>query len=60
MAPYVIAVVELEEGPRMMTNIVGVQATPEALPIDMPVEVTWERRTTTSALPVFRPSGGPG
>jgi len=27
--PYAIAVVELEEGPRMMTNIVGVENTPE-------------------------------
>jgi uncharacterized OB-fold protein len=23
-APYVVAIVELEEGPRMLTNIVGV------------------------------------
>ena len=28
-APYAIAVVELEEGPRMMTNLVHVEATPE-------------------------------
>jgi uncharacterized OB-fold protein len=37
--PYAIAVVELEEGPRMMTNIIGVENTPENLPLDMPVEV---------------------
>ena len=30
-APYAIAVVELDEGPRMMTSIVGLPATPEAL-----------------------------
>ena len=29
--PYAIAVVELEEGPRMMTSITGLPATPEAL-----------------------------
>ena len=27
-APYAIAVVQLEEGPRMMTNIVGIENTP--------------------------------
>ena len=30
-APYAIAVVQLAEGPRMMTNLVGVAPTPEAL-----------------------------
>ena len=35
--PYAIAVVELEEGPRMMTNIVGVEPTPENLPLDLPL-----------------------
>jgi uncharacterized OB-fold protein len=57
-APYVIAVVELEEGPRMMTNIVGVEPAPENLPIDMPVEVTWERQDERIALPLFRPREG--
>ena len=35
--PYAIAVVELDEGPRMMTNIVGCPQTPEALMLDMPL-----------------------
>lgn len=56
--PYVIAVVELEEGPRLMTNIIGVEATPENLPIDLPVEVTWERQDDHITLPLFRPAGG--
>lgn len=30
--PYAIAVVELEEGPRMMTNLVGVAQTPRLFP----------------------------
>src|SRR5256885_17174125 len=30
-APYAIAVVQLDEGPRMMSNIAGVEQTPEAL-----------------------------
>jgi len=56
-APYVIAVVELEEGPRLMTNIVGVEPAPEHLRIDLPVEVTWERQNDEITLPLFKPSG---
>jgi uncharacterized OB-fold protein len=58
IAPYVIAVVELEEGPRLMTNIVGVDPTPDALPIDLPVEVTWEEQEAGITLPMFRPARG--
>ena len=55
--PYAIAVVELEEGPRMMTNIVGCPQTPEALQLDMPLEVTFEKMSDTIALPFFKPAG---
>lgn len=54
--PYAIAVVELEEGPRMMANIVGVENTPDALVLDMPLEVGFEGRGDQS-VPVFRPAG---
>jgi uncharacterized OB-fold protein len=37
--PYAIAVVQLEEGPRMATNIVGIPNTPEDLALDMPLQV---------------------
>ena len=53
--PYAIAVVELEEGPRMMTNVVGVANTPEALVLDMDLEVDFEPRGAV-AVPVFRPA----
>jgi uncharacterized OB-fold protein len=53
--PYAIAVVELDEGPRMMCNIVGVENTPENLVIDMPLEVTFDDRGEWS-VPVFRPT----
>jgi uncharacterized OB-fold protein len=56
--PYSIAVVQLEEGPRMMTNIVGVAQTPEALQLDMPLEVVFERLTDEISLPLFRPAKG--
>ncbi len=55
--PYAIAVVELDEGPRMMTNIVGVPNTPEDLVLDMALEVTFEARGDT-AVPLFRPASG--
>jgi uncharacterized protein len=53
--PYAIAVVELAEGPRMMTNVVGVANTPEALALDMDLEVDFEPRGGV-AVPVFRPA----
>lgn len=54
--PYSIAVVDLEEGPRMMTNIVGVPQTPEALVLDMPVQVTFTPLTDEITLPHFTPT----
>ena len=56
--PYAIAVVELEEGPRLMSNILDCPQTPEALVLDMPLEVTWEKLTDEITLPQFRPAGG--
>jgi uncharacterized protein len=53
-APYVIGVVELEEGPRILTNIVDVGPEPEQLPLDVPVEVVYQTRGDV-ALPLFRP-----
>jgi uncharacterized protein len=54
-APYAIAVVQLEEGPRMMTSLVGVDPTPEALELDMALEVAFEQRGDLR-LPVFTPA----
>ena len=54
--PHSIAVVTLEEGPRMMTNIVGCPQTPQALQLDMPVVVTFETFGEV-ALPFFTPAG---
>jgi uncharacterized OB-fold protein len=54
-APYAIAVVQLAEGPRMMTSLVGVPATPEALVLDMRLRVAFEQRGDM-ALPVFTPA----
>jgi uncharacterized OB-fold protein len=54
--PYAIAVVQLAEGPRMMTNIVNCAQTPEALVLDMPVRVTFTKQSDTISLPFFEPA----
>jgi hypothetical protein len=48
----VIALVRLVEGPRMMTNIVGVEPVPENLPIGAPVRVAFRQRGAMT-LPIF-------
>lgn len=54
--PHSIAVVSLEEGPRMMTNIVDCPQTPEALQLDMPLQVTFAKQNDDITLPLFRPA----
>lgn len=56
--PYAIAVVTLEEGPRMMSSIIDCPQTPEALELDMKLEVAFEKLDDTITLPVFRPAKG--
>lgn len=50
--PYNVAIVELEEGPRLVTNIVG--ANNAELRVGLPVVVEWETHAD-SAVPKFRP-----
>lgn len=54
--PYCVALVDLHEGVRMMTNIVG--CPPDDVRSGMAVEVTWEPLSDGRNLPLFRPSGG--
>lgn len=56
--PFAVAIVELEEGPRLMSNILGCAQTPEALELDMPLEVTFEKLTDDITLPQFKPAKG--
>jgi uncharacterized OB-fold protein len=51
--PYTVAVVILDEGPRLLTNIVGCR--PDAVKCDMRVEVAWEDIDEKISLPKFRP-----
>lgn len=53
--PMAIAVIELAEGPRMMSNVVGVD--PKTLEIDTPVRVAFEPIDDSDVvLPVFTPA----
>ena len=50
---YIVALVELEEGVRLVTNIVG--TTPDAVTIGMPVRVVFEEFDGGLVLPLFTP-----
>ncbi|MCW2882154.1 MAG: hypothetical protein JWQ95_6254 [Sphaerisporangium sp.] len=51
----VIAIVELDEGPRLMTNIVDIAPDPDLLRLDMPLRVRFHQRDGVT-LPVFAPA----
>ena len=51
--PYAVVAVELDEGPRMITNLVDCQLA--NIKIGMPVEVTFEDVNEEISLPKFRP-----
>jgi uncharacterized OB-fold protein len=53
--PYVMAYVELEEGPRILTNIV--ETPPHEVKIGMPVEVLFENVDEELAIPKFKGTG---
>lgn len=55
--PYVVALVDLEEGVRMLSTLVGVA--PEQVHIDMPVQAEFEADDDFVFL-VFSPVGGAG
>ncbi len=50
--PYVLAIIELEEGPRMMTNVL--ECNVDAVHVGMAVEVIFEVRGAMK-IPQFRP-----
>jgi uncharacterized OB-fold protein len=53
--PHSIAVVTLDEGPRMMTNIVNCPQTPQALQLDMQLQVLFRKESDEISLPLFEP-----
>lgn len=50
--PYVVAVIELAEGPHILSNVVGPAV--EEVKIGMPVEVFFERISSEISLPKFK------
>ena len=54
--PFVVAMVDLEEGARIPTNLVDVEPDPEHIKVGMAVEVAFEDLTDEISLPVFRPA----
>jgi uncharacterized protein len=53
--PYAVALVDLDEGARIMTNVVG--CPPDEVTVGMPVQVTWEELSDGRNLPQFEPRG---
>ncbi|MDQ6698273.1 MAG: OB-fold domain-containing protein [Actinomycetota bacterium] len=51
--PYAVALVDLDEGVRLMSNIVGVD--PQAVRVGTPVRVRWEPLSDGRHLPQFEP-----
>ena len=52
--PYMVALVELEEGVRMLCNLFNVKA--EDVKIGMPVKLYWEKLSEDINYPAFQPA----
>jgi len=53
-APYVVAIIELEEGWHMLSNVVGCE--PTEVQVGMAVRVSFRRMSDEITLPVFEPA----
>lgn len=58
--PYVLAMVELDEGARMLSNLINVEPDPKKIRCDMPVEIVYQKLTDEVTLPLFQPAGATG
>lgn len=56
MAPYAVALIDLDEGVRLLSNVVEVD--PQLVTVGMRVVVAWEELSDGRRLPVFRPDDG--
>lgn len=52
--PYAVAIIELAEGVRMLSNVVGVA--PDEVAVGMPVRVAWRALQDGRKLPMFTPA----
>ncbi len=55
--PYNVSLIQLDEGPRLMSNVVGVP--PQSVKVGERVEVLFDRVTEELAIPRFRPAQKP-
>jgi len=56
--PYNVAMIRLDEGARLLSNVVGIAN--DKLKLDMSVEVIFEEATDEITIPKFRPIAGGG
>lgn len=56
--PYVVGIVQLDEGPRVISNVVGVE--PDDVRVGMPLEVVFRDLAGGGSLHAFQPRPGPG
>jgi uncharacterized OB-fold protein len=54
LVPYAVAWIDLEEGPRLLSNVVGIDD-PGSLEIGQAVEVEWEPHEEL-CIPLFKPA----
>ena len=54
--PYILAMIELDEGPRIMSNLIHIKPDPMVVKCDMPVEVVFEKLTEDITIPLFQPA----
>ena len=53
--PLPVGLIELEEGTRLVADLVGIE--PSEVRIGMPVEVEWQDLDPDLTLPAFKPAG---
>lgn len=56
IVPYAIAYVDLDEGFRLLTNVVGVADPTKDITIGMRVKLQWEDQESGISLPLFAPA----
>jgi uncharacterized OB-fold protein len=54
MVPYVVAWIDMDEGPRILSNVIGLKDPAVDVSIGQKVQVEWEEHETLS-IPLFKP-----
>lgn len=56
LVPYAVAFIDLDEGFRLMSNVVGVKDPTKDIRCGMRVKVRWEDQNDEISLPLFEPA----